>query len=76
MRTIVIALATFTLTSQPLIAQGRDPNAGAEVRGVVRPADPPNLARVPASHHPDHGGPWVMWKGTPYEHVMIPIAVK
>jgi hypothetical protein len=21
---------------------------------------------------PENGGPWVMWKGTPYEHVMIP----
>jgi hypothetical protein len=21
---------------------------------------------------PDNGGPWVMWKGTPYAHVMIP----
>lgn len=23
---------------------------------------------------PDAGGPWVMWKGTPYAHVMIPVA--
>jgi hypothetical protein len=22
---------------------------------------------------PDNGGPWVMWKGTPYAHVMIPV---
>jgi hypothetical protein len=22
---------------------------------------------------PDVGGPWVMWKGTPYAHVMIPV---
>jgi hypothetical protein len=21
---------------------------------------------------PHNGGPWVMWKGTPYSHVMIP----
>lgn len=21
---------------------------------------------------PDNGGPWVMWKGTPYAHVMVP----
>lgn len=21
---------------------------------------------------PDNGGPWVMWKGTPYAHIMIP----
>jgi len=23
---------------------------------------------------PENGGPWVMWKGTPYAHVMIPMA--
>jgi hypothetical protein len=22
---------------------------------------------------PENGGPWVMWKGTPYAHVMIPV---
>ncbi|HUT62079.1 MAG TPA: hypothetical protein VNA25_29930 [Phycisphaerae bacterium] len=22
---------------------------------------------------PENGGPWVMWKGTPYVHVMVPI---
>ncbi len=22
---------------------------------------------------PDSGGPWVMWKGTPYAHVMVPV---
>ena len=22
---------------------------------------------------PDSGGPYVMWKGTPYEHLMVPI---
>lgn len=21
---------------------------------------------------PNHGGPWVMWRGTPYAHIMIP----
>ncbi|HSK18922.1 MAG TPA: hypothetical protein VK912_07265, partial [Longimicrobiales bacterium] len=21
---------------------------------------------------PDNGGPWVMWRGTPYAHIMIP----
>lgn len=25
------------------------------------------------STDPDNGGPWVMWKGTPYEHVMVPV---
>lgn len=23
---------------------------------------------------PDKGGPWVMWKGTPYAHIMVPVA--
>jgi hypothetical protein len=25
---------------------------------------------------PANGGPWVMWKGTPYEHVMIPAVAR
>ncbi len=28
------------------------------------------LDNLPTAH--DNGGPWVMWKGTPYVHVMIP----
>jgi hypothetical protein len=24
------------------------------------------------STEPNNGGPWVMWKGTPYAHVMVP----
>jgi hypothetical protein len=23
---------------------------------------------------PKNGGPWVMWKGTPYAHVMVPVS--
>jgi len=23
---------------------------------------------------PKSGGPWVMWKGTPYAHVMVPVS--
>jgi hypothetical protein len=23
---------------------------------------------------PDAGGPYVVWKGTPYAHVMVPVA--
>jgi hypothetical protein len=23
---------------------------------------------------PNSGGPWVMWKGTPYAHLMVPVA--
>lgn len=25
---------------------------------------------------PMSGGPWVMWKGTPYAHVMVPVSMK
>jgi hypothetical protein len=25
------------------------------------------------SHDPDNGGPWVMWRGTPYVHIMAPM---
>jgi hypothetical protein len=23
---------------------------------------------------PMNGGPWVMWKGTPYAHLMVPVS--
>jgi hypothetical protein len=36
--------------------------------------DPASLDALPTDPH--NGGPWVMWKGTPYAHVMIPVAVK
>lgn len=25
------------------------------------------------STDPDNGGPWIMWEGTPYAHVMVPV---
>jgi hypothetical protein len=25
---------------------------------------------------PDNGGPYVMWKGTPYAHLMVPIGAR
>jgi hypothetical protein len=25
------------------------------------------------STDPKNGGPWVMWKGTPYAHIMAPV---
>jgi hypothetical protein len=28
------------------------------------------------STDPKSGGPWVMWKGTPYAHLMVPVAPK
>lgn len=32
--------------------------------------NPAALDQIPTD--PTYGGPWVMWKGTPYAHVMIP----
>ena len=37
---------------------------------VVLP-DPAALAGISTEH--ENGGPWVMWGGTPYAHIMIPI---
>jgi len=28
----------------------------------------------PFSTDPKNGGPWVMWKGTPYAHLMVPVS--
>ncbi len=36
--------------------------------------DPASLAAIGTD--PAQGGPWVMWDGTPYAHVMIPVAAK
>ena len=48
-----------------------------------------SLGRVACAHHgaareledldsmsddPKSGGPWVMWKGTPYAHLMVPVS--
>jgi hypothetical protein len=38
---------------------------------VITP-DPKQLEVLPTD--PNSGGPWVMWKGTPYAHIMVPIA--
>jgi hypothetical protein len=29
------------------------------------------LASLPTD--PNNGGPWVMWKGTKYAHIMVPV---
>jgi hypothetical protein len=34
--------------------------------------DPKMLDSYPTD--PKSGGPWVMWKGTPYAHVMVPVS--
>lgn len=36
---------------------------------IIAP-DPAMLDGIPTD--PDNGGPWVMWAGTPYAHVMVP----
>jgi hypothetical protein len=28
------------------------------------------------SDDPNTGGPWVMWRGTPYAHLMVPVTIK
>jgi len=40
---------------------------------VVVP-DKSALDAVPTD--PNNGGPWVMWKGTPYAHIMVPVGKK
>jgi hypothetical protein len=40
---------------------------------VVVP-NPANLEGLPTD--PSSGGPFVMWKGTPYAHVMVPVAAR
>ena len=36
--------------------------------------DPQMLDAYPTD--PSGGGPWVIWKGTPYAHVMVPVSVQ
>lgn len=43
-------------------------NAGPHIMIIV-----PSAALLDAlPTDPDNGGPWVMWKGTPYAHIMVP----
>jgi hypothetical protein len=37
---------------------------------MVLTSDPKLLESLPTDPH--SGGPWVMWKGTPYAHIMVP----
>ena len=45
-------------------------DGGPHIMMIV--SDPAQMEGIPTD--PDNGGPWVMWKGTPYAHVMIPSA--
>ena len=38
---------------------------------MLLPADPGRIAAVPTDHKT--GGPFQMWKGTPYAHIMVPV---
>jgi len=37
---------------------------------IIAP-DPAMLASIPTD--PENGGPWIMWSGTEYAHVMVPL---
>jgi hypothetical protein len=39
---------------------------------MIAVPNPQQLDAFPSS--PEAGGPWVMWKGTPYAHLMVPTA--
>src|SRR5438128_2386814 len=64
------------------VASNTDPYATgptADNQWVVSPPhimvlyqDPKMLDAYPTD--PKNGGPWVMWKGTPYAHVMVPVS--
>lgn len=44
-------------------------NSGPHIMMIV--PDPKQLDALPTD--PENGGPWVMWKGTPYAHIMVPV---
>lgn len=61
-------------------ANNDDPYAKAPPAGKSWLMEPPHLMVFgitidPAVHSstPDTSRPWVMWKGTPYEHLMVPV---
>jgi hypothetical protein len=62
-------------------ASNTDPFAEAPAPGEQWVASGPHVMVMPpmASHldayptDPNNGGPWVMWKGTPYAHLMVPV---
>lgn len=63
-------------------ASNTDPYATAPAEGeewvmsgphvMTLPASPDQLASYPTD--PEAGGPYVMWAGTPYAHLMVPVA--
>jgi hypothetical protein len=63
-------------------ASNTDPFATEPPAGEDRMTSPPHTKIIlpgpldPAVFSTDHtsGGPWIMWAGTPYEHIMMPVA--
>ena len=63
-------------------ASNTDPFATGPAAGEEWVASPPHvmillpgdLDRTVFSTDPHSGGPWIMWAGTPYEHIMMPVA--
>ena len=44
---------------------------GLEGHLMILVPDPSMYDNIPTD--PENGGPWVMWPGTPYAHIMVPI---
>ncbi len=63
-------------------ASNTDPFATEPEAGNEWMASPPHVMLLlpgdlaASGFSPDHtsGGPWIMWAGTPYEHLMMPVA--
>ena len=63
-------------------ASNTDPFAAEPAPGEEWMASPPHVMFIlpepidQTAFSTDHeaGGPWVMWAGTPYEHIMMPVA--
>ncbi len=63
-------------------ASNTDPFATEPAAGEEWIASPPHvmlllpgdLDQTVFSTDPHNGGPWIMWAGTPYEHIMMPVA--
>lgn len=76
----VTAVGVSYMLQGGLAASNTDPFATAPPEGAEWLRDGPHLmiivpdlsqlAGLPTSH--GHGGPYVMWAGTPYAHIMIP----
>jgi hypothetical protein len=63
-------------------ASNTDPFATEPAEGEEWINSPPHIMLLmpepldPSEFSTDHhtGGPWIMWAGTPYEHIMMPVA--